>query len=252
TPMEDPTSSLVTLDFSAIPGVEDNPDFQIKIGFAGDAASGATGNNRFDNLTLEGIPTASGPGPGPIDDTIYLFQYWNFNALPSGTLTSVTPDASLISGNTAAITYDGSGAGYMDSFSLGSAENAQNTDVAGSGLRARNPSNTRNLMIAAPTTGYKDVVVRFATAKSSGAGASMQNYSYSLDGTNFITTNLPVATFNPDSDPAYAIVTLDFSAISGANDNPAFVLKISFAGAEATGSSGNNRFDNITFQGKHL
>lgn len=49
----DPT--LQTLDFSGIPAVNDNPDFQIRITF--EAGSGGTvGNNRFDNVTLDANP----------------------------------------------------------------------------------------------------------------------------------------------------------------------------------------------------
>lgn len=248
-PNDDPASTQVTLDFSTISGVNNNINFKVKIEFDGPTASGASGNNRFDNITLEGIPTTPIP---PVDTTVYLFQYWNFNALPSGTLTTIAPDASLININSAAITYTGSGAGYMDQYSPGSILNAQNNDVAGLGLRLRNPSDTRNLLITASTTGYKNVIVKFATAKSSAAGASIQNYSYSLDGTNFVTTNLPVITFSPNIDPTYDIVTLDFSSITGANNNPNLIVKINFAGTEATGSSGNNRIDNITFQGNKL
>ena len=46
--------------------------------------------------------------------------------------------------------------------------------------------------------------------------------------------------------PAKLIFSLDFRNIAGANDNPNFKLKISFAGATASGTSGNNRFDNIS------
>lgn len=51
----DPTVDLIAIDFSAIPQANNNPDFKFKIDFSGDAASGASGNNRFDNITLEGL-----------------------------------------------------------------------------------------------------------------------------------------------------------------------------------------------------
>ncbi|KAB1154939.1 hypothetical protein [Flavobacterium luteum] len=245
-PNVDPLSSLVTLNFSTITGVNDNPNFKIKIDFEGVNASGLTGNNRFDNITLEGVPIPL------VDTSVYLFQYWNFNALPSGTLTSIAPDASLINSNSAAITYIGAGAGYMDQYTPGAALNAQNGDIDGLGLRLRNPSDTRNLLITASTVGYKNVIVKFATARSSIAGASIQNYSYSIDGINFSSALLPVTTFSPNIDPAYDIITLDFSSIIGANNNANFIVKISFSGSEASGSSGNNRIDNVTFQGNKL
>ena len=245
-PDSDPAAALVTLDFSAIASVNNNPNFKLKIEFSGDTASGSSGNNRFDNVTVQGVAV-----PHVVDPNLYLFQYWNFNAV-NGVLTSIAPDASLIAANTANITFAGTGAGYMDSFTPSTALNAQNSDAAGNGLRLRNPSDSRSLLIAAPTTGFKNVIVKFATAKSSAAGASIQNYSYSIDGTTFITANLPVVTFSPDIDPIYNIVTLDFTTITGANNNPDFILKINFGGPEATGAGGNNRIDNITFQGNQL
>ena len=158
----------------------------------------------------------------------------------------------MITSSTANITYVGTGAGYMDQYVSPTTLNAQNGDLSGSGLRFRNPCDTRNVIITAPTTGYKNVVMQFATARSSTSGASIQNYSYSLDGVNFITTGLATTTFSPNVDPTYNVVTLDFSAITGVNNNPNFVVQISFGGPEATGTSGNNRIDNLTFQANQL
>lgn len=45
---------LITLDFSNIPGVENNPKFQIQINYDPNVA----GNNRYDNISLDGTPTA--------------------------------------------------------------------------------------------------------------------------------------------------------------------------------------------------
>ena len=154
-----------------------------------------------------------------LDPNTVLVYYWNFNSL-SGTVTDVAPDYSL-STATAQISYPGSGAGYIDAFTPGYALNARNGDIDGAGLRARNPSDTRELIMSLPTTGFKKVIVQFASARS-GSGAATQNYSYTLDGTNYVNTGLPVNTFNPAADPAAAIVTIDFSGISGANDNPNF------------------------------
>ncbi|MFZ4671717.1 MAG: hypothetical protein ACOYLT_06865 [Flavobacterium sp.] len=240
----DPIASLVSLDFTSITGVNNNPNFKIKISFTGSNASGTSGNNRFDNVTVKGIPVSTTP--------LYLLHYWNFNNLATGTLTNVNADISLLSTSTATIKYTGTGAGYMDQYTPGSALNLQNSDVAGLGLRFRNPSDTRNVIITAPTTGYKNVVMKFATARSSASGASIQNYSYSLDGVNFLTTGLATTTFNPNIDPSYDVITLDFSAIIGANNNPNFVVKINFGGTEASGISGNNRIDNVTFQANHI
>ncbi len=332
-PTTDPVATLVSLDFSSISGVNNNPNFQIKVTFSGATASGTSGNDRFDNVTVKGIPlnltsppanlsyslppsltintpiialnpSVSGnvtnyavapslpagltlnPTTGIISGTptalntatnyvitatnsygatnttisitvsvapLYLLHYWNFNNLVAATpFTSVNADSSLITSSTANITYVGTGAGYMDQYVSPTTLNVQNGDVSGSGLRFRNPCDTRNVIITAPTTGYKNVVMQFATARSSTSGASIQNYSYSLDGINFITAGLATTTFSPNVDPTYNVVTLDFTAITGVNNNPNFVVQISFGGPEATGTSGNNRIDNLTFQANQL
>jgi len=45
---------LITLDFSQIPGVNNNPLFQVQLNFD----NTAKGNDRYDNLSIEGTPTA--------------------------------------------------------------------------------------------------------------------------------------------------------------------------------------------------
>lgn len=47
--------TVCTFDFSAIPGAADNPDFGLRVEFAAGGA-GTSGNNRFDNWTIEGVP----------------------------------------------------------------------------------------------------------------------------------------------------------------------------------------------------
>jgi hypothetical protein len=331
-PNQDPLNDLVALDFSEIVEANNNVNFKIKISFSGATAAGATGNNRFDNITLEALPLTFNAPPtllsynspnsftinilitplnptvtgevvtytttpnlptglilnattGEISGTpteitqatdytitatnafgntnfvlniavtaiptVVLMHYWNFNSLPAGTLTSINADYSLLNASATYITYNGAGTGYMDQFTPSTSLNAQNGDVSGLGLRARNPSDTKNLDVKFPTTGFKNIVMKFATAKS-GSGATVQNYSYSLDGINYSSSNLAVNTFNPNADPAFDIVTLDFSSIAGINNNPNFVVRINFAGTSASGTSGNNRFDNITVQGNQL
>lgn len=332
TTKEDPTNDLVVLDFSGIAGANDNPNFRFAITFSGDTAAGTSGNNRFDNVTVEGVPlvpitapsnlvyptpqtwpvgsaitpiqpTVTGSGihyninpalpdgltldatTGSISGTptietpaasytvtatnaggsttaaiqitiaaaspLFLVHYWNFNALPTGILTAVAPDSSLLAGGAASITYPGTGAGYLDQVNPGSDLNAQENATAGLALRIRNPSDTRALLIKASTSGYKDIVVSFATTRTS-SGASEQVYSYTIDGVNFITTSLPVTTFSPGIDPSYSVVTLDFGAITGADNNPNFALRIGFGGTTASGTSGNNRIDNVAISGRSL
>jgi hypothetical protein len=47
--------NLVALDLSTITGVENNPNFKIRISFQGNTTT-SNGNNRFDNIALKGTP----------------------------------------------------------------------------------------------------------------------------------------------------------------------------------------------------
>ncbi|QYJ68078.1 choice-of-anchor I family protein [Flavobacterium litorale] len=173
-----------------------------------------------------------------------LMHYWNFNDV-TDEIETVAADYSIVAG-TPQITYPGTGDGYMDEVS-GDILNAQNGSPAGNGLRPRNPSNTRSLVIEFPTTGYENVTVAFATRRTS-SGATEQYYSYSLDGgNNYSNTGLTTTTFFPTED--YGLVTVDFSGIDGVENNADFIFKIDFGGENAAGSSGNNRFDNLTVMG---
>ena len=176
-----------------------------------------------------------------------IIHYWHFNNLASGTLTSVSPDSTLVTG--ASITYPGTGAGYMDNVSPGSSENTRYSTSVGLGLRPRNPSNTRYFTMAMPTTGYEKIEIKFATAKTT-QGATDQNYEYSIDaGANWITTGMSKTNHKPSTEPTYDLVTLDFSSITAVNNNSKFMFRIGFGGSTSSGSSGNNRFDNITVEG---
>lgn len=185
------------------------------------------------------------------DPNSQLVYYWNFNTLTAGsTVDNLIADYNIPTIN-ATLTYSGVGDGYMDSFTPGYNLNIRNNETEVSGLRVRNPSDTRSLILTMPTSGFKQIVVKFATAKTS-TGATTQKYSYTLDGTTYINSGLNVSSYNPSVDPASELVTLDFSTISGVNDNPNFKIKIDFEGVNASGTTGNNRFDNITLEGYAL
>jgi len=233
---------LKQFDFSTIAGVNNNPNFTIKLVFS-DGDSNDSGNNRIDNWSLE----------GEVDETYvpqnFLIYYWSFNNLPEGTISNpILSDESLLTPNNANISYIGTGLGFVDRYTPGTTINARNGALEGFGIRFRNPSNTRDLIIQAPTTGYKNIIVKYATFRTN-SGAQTQNYSYTTDGVNYITTGLGVTSFEVPVEPNYEMVTLDFSSISGVNNNPNFKIKVSFTGSNAAGTSGNNRLDNLTVEG---
>ena len=172
-----------------------------------------------------------------------LLHYWNFNNSTSEAIittpSQTTGSAALVAVNTATslIDFANGTAQNFDVLNL----NTRNTDVAGSHLRYNNPIGGA-LIFTLPTTGYQNIIVKFATRRSS-SGAGTQSWSYSLDGTNYVafTTILP-----NNGDPALA--TLNFSTITGANNNANFKLKVEFTQGLG-GTAGNNRFDNFTLEG---
>lgn len=172
-----------------------------------------------------------------------LVHYWNFNnnasvstiTTPTQTVGGATLNA--IAGGISAIDFAGGTGQNFNVLNL----NARNSDASGTHLRFNDPIGGA-LEFDLPTTGYENIIVKFATRRSS-SGAGTQSWSYSLDGTNYIafTTVIP-SNGNP------ALATLDFTAIAAANNNANFKLKVEFS--QGTGGTvGNNRFDNFTLEG---
>ncbi len=178
-----------------------------------------------------------------------LLHSWNFNNSTSLTTllapnTVLVPGASIthnvVTNSEIPITGNTTGQGFEITN-----PNARNGDVAGAHLRFNNAVGG-NLVFALPTTGYKDIVVKYATRRST-QGAFNQIIDYSIDGTNYVnfTTIMPLEA-NP------VLQTLDFGTILTANNNPNFKIRISFTQGGATGTAGNNRFDNFTLEGNSL
>ena len=172
-----------------------------------------------------------------------LVHYWNFNTNTS-VATITTPSQTIGGASIAAVNV---GISAID-FAGGTGNNfnvlnlnARNGDGEGTHLRYNDPIGSA-LIFTLPTNGYENIIVKFATRRSS-SGAGTQSWFYTLDGTNYVafTTVIP-----NNGDPALA--TLDFSSITGANNNANFKLKVEFAQGTG-GTAGNNRFDNFTLEG---
>jgi 3,4-dihydroxy-2-butanone 4-phosphate synthase len=223
-----------SLDFTAIVGVNDNPNFKIQIRYAV-SDTGISGNDRYDNIAIDGnIITPVGPVPPTI------MHYWNFNN--TATVADATTPSFTIGG--ASLNY----VGTWDSYSVGSLINARNGDSAGAALRLRNPAGT--FTITAPTNNYKNIKLTMEVQHSS-SGAQTNTITYTVDGTNYISTGIANNSYSPGLDPAYFFVSYDFSGIPGIDNNPNFKINIDFSNG-STGTSGNDRFDNIVLEGVHL
>ncbi len=174
-----------------------------------------------------------------------LICYYNCNVDTPDVLNY--PTSELLSGNL--LEYAGA---YADTVQPGTTINAQGADTVlstfSSALRLRNPSGTFTLSL--PTTGYKNIVLKFAVQASS-KGSKTNTITYTTDGTTYTNAALVTAFGDPSSytvDTAWKMISLDFTADAAVNNNPHFKVKIDFSNATST-TTGNDRFDNITLWG---
>jgi hypothetical protein len=79
----DGAPTLTTLDFSAIAGASNNPNFKLKVEFTA-GSGGAVGNNRFDNFTVDATPA------GGVDTTPPSVSYLPANNVNNAS-TTVNP-----------------------------------------------------------------------------------------------------------------------------------------------------------------
>lgn len=225
---------LESFDFSSITDANNNPDFVVRIQFF-NGSSGTSGNNRFDNIVLEGNSTVAPPSNEE------LIHYWHFNTL-SGTINDpVDADYTLNPDVTPTIDYVGVGDGYMDDYGTGSPLNLQRNNPAGVALRVRNPSFNRALIIELPTTNCEDVALVY-DAHRSGSGMLFNNIAYTVDGVNYDTTGLDIKQVAITE--TYQTFRFEFSGIAAVNDNPNFKVRITWDG-NTNQSNGNNRYDNV-------
>ena len=179
-----------------------------------------------------------------------LIHYWNFN---TDVATALDPTISIVAG--AGLVY--AGTGTYDTVQLGTTINARGVDstdtVGTAALRLRNPTTIGvapgAFTMSLPTTGYKNIVLKYAEECSS-SGAALNTVSYTVDGTNYINTAIASVNYSYPVTTSYQLFTFDFSSDPAVNDNPNFKVQIAFANNPgiATGK-GNDRFDNITLYG---
>ncbi|MCC6817287.1 MAG: Ig-like domain-containing protein, partial [Bacteroidia bacterium] len=177
-----------------------------------------------------------------------LIHYWNFNntssfndhiAVTNSLINGASLDSLRFTGGTSLIDYtNGTGQGFdVNNY------NARNSDPSGNHLRFNNPIYGA-LIFSLPSTGYKDVMVKYAGMRS-GSGAYYQFIYYTTDGSNYSLFD----TIEPTTTPT--LYTLDFSSLTSVNNNANFKVKILF-GQGGGGTAGNNRIDNFTMEGNSL
>lgn len=170
-----------------------------------------------------------------------LIHYWHFNDIEAGTLSAVDADYTLSPNNWPSISYVGSGNGFMDEYNEGSSLNSKLGYPAGKGLRVRNRSHEKALIIPLPADSCEDIVLSFAVHRS-GSGMLVNKFEYTLDGSTYQTTGISPQQITITEE--YAIYTIDFSSVTGANNNINFGVRITYEG-NTEQDNGNNRYDNI-------
>ena len=189
-----------------------------------------------DNLTI----TAVFKYDGSVQKIIHYFHFNTIkNKIDNGE--KINSDYSLIS--SASIQYQGSGAGYMDDVD-GTTENTRMDAPPGKALRVRNPSDTRSLIFDISTEGFKNIVFSYAVCRTKNGATKQSLYFNTTDddsGWTLFSSGIPV-------NENFETKTFDFSKIEEANDNKFFKVRLTFD-ENSSGTSGNNRFDNVTVSG---
>ncbi len=171
-----------------------------------------------------------------------IFHYWHFNALPARVEAPATvpSDFTFPGTGAASILYLGA---FLDPIDPGTAIRAQMGAPAGTGLRVR--SVYGDLVITAPSTGFRDLEMSFALSRS-GTGANIAQVQYSTDGG---ATWITIQTFSGfPGEPVWTGYDIDLRSITGVNNNANLRFKIIPSGS----TTGNLRIDNISISGKRV
>jgi predicted extracellular nuclease len=103
-------------------------------------------------------------------------------------------------------------------------------------------NNNNSFILNASTSGFQNIVLTYATRGTS-TGFANHIVDYSTDGINYIN----FTTITGRTSTTFSLQTINFSAITAANNNPNFKVRVIVNGA--TDANGNNRFDNIRIAG---
>lgn len=171
-----------------------------------------------------------------------LMYYWHFNQLPSGSISQILADSTIMPG--ANITYQGSSNGYMDRVSDGTSINAIPEALPGYALRVRNPSDNRQLLLQIPTTGFRDIRLSYAVKRTAN-GQQIQKVFYRPNPTSAWIQVGDELLISED----YQLFTFDMAHDENVNNQAEMAVMITFHGTQSAGNEGNNRFDNIRVEG---
>ncbi|MDR4989314.1 MAG: CotH kinase family protein, partial [Bacteroidales bacterium] len=126
----------------------------------------------------------------------------------------------------------------------------QNSNIRGLQVRQPFAENDREntMIIHLPTTGFADVVFRFAAKDEGAADHLIVDYSVEEAADEWLTAGLTDSTLPLHS--WYKLYEIDFSDIPGVSDNPFFKIRIRFAGEHMWQDAGNRvTFNNLSLDG---
>ena len=160
-----------------------------------------------------------------------VVAYWNFNSFDSGVDTTIAADR-----GSGTISLSGWG-GDVANFG-GSTTNSLNGDPAGASLSLQGGADTAGngtlIELSFSMSGMQGLDVSYWTRKT-GTGFDANRWSYSTDGSNFTEFGPVINPTSGDLSPPLSLAALD--------DIDTAFLRYTLSGA--TGSSGNNRIDNL-------
>jgi hypothetical protein len=174
-----------------------------------------------------------------------LIYYWNFNDNAPAANTNWDQPIPATIGN-AEITYT-----FTEAYSFaGTTINGIDGEVNGGSFAPRGGNeminNGAHFTMSAPTTGYQDIILSYPTRRTS-TGFNTQEVQYTVNGTTWLTKEIIDISGFDNNWVAGQLVTINFSGVSGVDNNPSFAIRIILTGA--TSAAGNNRFDNIRING---
>ncbi|MDD2423799.1 MAG: lamin tail domain-containing protein [Candidatus Cloacimonetes bacterium] len=192
-------------------------------------------------VTPNKIVSCSGSVTEPQGESQFV-HYWNFNVDVPATDVNWDQPINATQG-TGQLTYT-----FANAVSFaGTPINGMDGEVNGGSFSPQggeeNINNGEHFEMTASTTGYEDIIISYAV-RPTATGFKTQEVQYSINGTDFITKETVDVSGNAGS---WRVITIDFSQISAANNNPNFKVRVILDGA--TAASGNNRFDNIQVNG---
>ena len=120
------------------------------------------------------------------------------------------------------------------------------------GLQVRQPlahnDRENTMFFTLPTSGFTNVVFRFAAKDEDAADTLIIDYCLDADTQEWTNEGLMAHEFDLES--WYKLFEVDFSAISGANNNPHLKVRIRFTGSNMSADDGNRvTFNNFSLDG---